>query len=443
MDQPSRQIADRYQVHLTDAWCQWFDGDADAIALPGEFRVPASAHSLLERSPQCIWPGLMLPDTIPVLSNEYGDWICVRVDEHNCFGELLHWYHGGGDWIPLGRSLAEAVLHDAVDSLRIRTSQVLRGATESQSLCRKQDFKQRVSQSILHDWLARQLDTRDLHMPVLNAIEQEEYLIALSLLLESGWATCAVLCDRMEIALQYPANSMANPSIAHRLGINWEPDFVRWLFDLSTIPQDAFQQIQEILHSSGLAATGWQQQDWNTAESLAHQVLNERWDLGWAVDIAGWAAQRRGDLLTAANIYFRGRHASAFSNQSVRMRTHWFDQQFGKFSLSQLWMVRDHLNVSDREDSYVQEVWQTPSRLLQRHVQDYWSAAGRELMRHGNFTDAYHAFYRAGWDLGAQRMTEYLDVLENLVQAAEAAGWKARSAVAATHLASLSKMLPK
>ncbi len=71
----------------------------------------------------------MLPDTLPLIGNEYGDWLCVRVDEDNRFGELVHWYHGGGDWIPVGKSIAEAVLHDIVDQFRPRKGQVLRGSS--------------------------------------------------------------------------------------------------------------------------------------------------------------------------------------------------------------------------------------------------------------------------------------------------------------------------
>ncbi len=442
MQLPSRQIADRYQIQLSAAWARWFDRDLDRLELPGEFRSPASADVLIEQVPACIWPGLMLPDTLPVLGNDYGDWICVRVGPDNQLGEMVHWYHGGGDWVPLGNCLGEAVLHDAIDSCRVRRGQVLRGANESHSHHHRQDLTPRLTKPEFIQWLGVQLAS-DAHRPILDAIAGGDFASGLQQMRSRGWAIDAVLCDQIEDLLQLPTGAIAKPSIAQRLGMNWEPDYVRWLFDLSGIPLDAFQQIVEWQHAAGEDSVVWSQQQWDAAEELAHTVLQRRSDLGWAVDIAGWAAQRRGDLRSAAMIYFRGRFASAFSNQSVRMRTHWFDQRFGKFSLAQLWHVRESLGVSDREDGYVQAVWQTPARLLQRQVFDYWMSAARDCMRQGLFADAYSAFYKAGWDLGAQRMTDYLDVLSGLSESAEAAGWIARSTLAATHLACLSKTLPK
>jgi hypothetical protein len=68
--------------------------------------------------------------------------------------------------------------------------------------------------------------------------------------------------------------------------------------------------------------------------------------------------------------------------------------------------------------------------------------AGKQAMNAGNFAMAYENFYRAGWDIGAQRMTDYLDVFAGLIESAQAAGWTARANVAATHLACLAKLLP-
>jgi hypothetical protein len=450
MGQPSQLIADRYRVDLPQAWCNWFDCDALQLELAGEFRTPAEFESLLEHAPKIVWPGLMLPDTLPILGNDYGDWMCVRVDQSNRFGELLHWYHGGGDWIPLGDRLAEAVLHDTMDQFRPRTRQVLRGAPEITSPDHQAEVLQRLSNPDLRRWLDVSLrpltgDPRSSsnHLQsILDALASRNHPASLQCMLDAGWARPASLCDRVEVALQEATHVIASPHLSKQLGINWEPEYVRWLFDTAQIPTDAMHQIQELLHSTGAHTGRVEQQDWAIAERMAQSVLTERSDLGWAFDIAGWAALRRGETAAAAQIFFQGRHASAFSDQSVRMRTHWFDQQFGKFSIAQLWSVRDKLSSIEREDVYLQTVWQTPSRLVQREVQLFWMAQGKEAMRVGRFEDAYFSYYQAGWDLGAQRMTDYLDILAALAESAEAAGWTARAAVAATHLACLSKSLP-
>ncbi len=450
MDQPSQHIADRYHVELDDAWRQWFDRDAKQVPLPGEFRESTQHSFLLDRAPTIIWPGLMLPDTLPLIGNEYGDWLCVRVNSSNRFDELVHWYHGGGDWIPVGRTIAEAVLHDIVDQFRPRVGQVLRGAAESTSPEHLSNVIQRLNEERLQRWLVASLDENpspslehsSTFREVLNALSTRSYLPAVQQLERAGWSVEAALCDQIEYALQVPIRSLASDEIPKRLGLNYEPDYVRWLFDAQQIPNNALHQIQEILHTLGIAPAEPRSQDWSEAERVALRLLDRRNDLAWAVDIAGWAAKRRGDLNVACAIYFNGRFASAFSNQSIRMRSHGFDQRFGKVALAELWNLRDHLSPSQRDDTYLQKVWQTPARTLQREIQEYWMTAAKEAMNAGNFTAAYESYYRAGWDIGAQRMTDYLDVFAGLIESSQAAGWPARAAVAETHLACLAKLLP-
>ena len=446
MDQPSQLIADRYHVGLSASWQRWFDFDSFHVPLAGAFRQATQHHCLLDRAPAIVWPGLMLPDTLPILGNEYGDWICVRVDEQNRLGELIHWYHGGGDWIPVGRTIAEAALHDAVDQLRPRSGQVLRGAVESTEPDHVNEVIQRLQAVPLQSWFTDSLghssfDDKWLRA-VMAAMVQNDYSAALKTMEESNWCTEATYCDRIEFALQQPIRSLSEAEIWKRLGMNYEPDFVRWLFDVEQIPYNALHQIQEIFHSLGHPPLQPQMQDWRAAEALALRVLARRNDLAWAVDIAGWAAQRRGDFASACRIYFNGRFASAFSNQSVRLRSHGFDSYFGKVALAELWKLREHLTTEQRDDSYVQQIWQTPSRMLQREVQNYWTTAGNQAMRDGHYAAAYGNYYRAGWDLGAQRMTDYVEILSRLVESADAAGWKSRAAVAATHLTCLAKLAP-
>ena len=446
MDQHSQQIADRYQVELSESWRDWFNHDSHQVSLAGEFRQTTQHEYLLDRAPAIIWPGLMLPDSLPIVGNEYGDWICVRVDEHSSFGELIHWYHGGGDWVPVGESIAEAALHDAVDQFRPRVGQVLRGAAESTSANHLQEVLSRLRDDRLQSWLRASLvqtaDQATALEQIVHSLAQSEYFSALKSLAAARWSWLATSCDEIEYRLQSSLRSLTSDEIWKRLGMNYEPDFVRWLFDLQRIPNEALHQIQEVLHALGRTPISVQLQDWQSAESLASQVLSQRADLAWAVDIAGWSAQRRGDFAGACQIYFSGRFASSFSNQSVRLRSHGFDSQFGKVALAELWNLRDHLTAEQRNDGYVQKVWQTPERLLQREIQEFWMQAGQNAMRDGQFAIAYENFYRAGWDLGAQRMTDYIDILGRLIECADAAGWNARAAVAATHLACLAKLTP-
>ena len=88
MSQSAQQIAQRNRLSLNDSWQAWFNNDCDDIALPGSFRAPLSIDRLLAEAPLEIWPGFMLPDTLPLISNRYGDWICVRVESDGSITRL-------------------------------------------------------------------------------------------------------------------------------------------------------------------------------------------------------------------------------------------------------------------------------------------------------------------------------------------------------------------
>ena len=64
-------------------------------------------------------------------------------------------------------------------------------------------------------------------------------------------------------------------------------------------------------------------QDWPAAEAEAIAVPERRGDLGWAFDIAGWAAERRGNRHLAVQRYLAGLQTSWFSDDALRFRTHW------------------------------------------------------------------------------------------------------------------------
>lgn len=118
------------------------------------------------------------------------------------------------------------------------------------------------------------------------------------------------------------------------------------------------------------------------------------------------------------------------------MRTHWFDQRHGKFSIAQLLSLTDHITSADQQDPYLSAVRQPTEKRL-RSVREYWQALGRQKMRQDAHAEAYACFYRAGWDMGAHRLSEYRPILESLIECAHAAGWSARAAIAETHLACL------
>ncbi len=442
VNQPSQQLAAHYQLRLSRAWQEWFDTEMHGTTLPGSFRTALTAQSLTADCPGEIWPGFMLPDTLPILGNEYGDWICARITENNELGELVHWYHGGGDWIPVGDRLAEAVLHDAVDQFRPLRSQMLRGAAETLEPKQRSRVLAALAEVPFVSWLERHLITTpaqtdsvaDTLTNIVSALSVGDYPSALTSLRDNRWSPDAVACDLIEEVLQRGPAELANPAIAQQLEMNWTPDYVRWLFDVATIPEEYQGRLGAL---AGISEESWPVQQWTQANDIAQEVLLRRSDLGWAFNIAGWHRQRVGDFAEASRVYFQGRYASAFSDQSVRLRTHWSDARYGKFSIAQLGLLAKHLSGSELDDIYLATIWQAPEKLRLTMVQELWMNEGRKLLAGDAPDQAYDCFYRAGWDLGVQRLSEYQRILELMIQSAQAAGWTARLSVAKTHLACL------
>lgn len=447
MGQPSQIIAARYHLRLSDAWKQWFDHDQYRIALPGEFRSPLTAQQLSSPAPAQIWAGFMLPDTLPLIGNQYGDWICVRVGPDGSLGELLHWYHGGGDWIPLGSDLAEVVVHDVVDHFRPIAGQMLRGAPESIEPQQRTRVLEAFAEPELRNWMSERLavssgqgssaigTVRGALSHLEQALTQGDYAGALQHMQACNWSPDAIACDRIQYVLQQSVTQLADPRLARALSVNWAPDYLLWLFDVATIPTAARERIDAL---TGLNSNWWEQQDWKLAGNLAGEVLLRRQDLGWAFNVAGWDHRRRGDVAEAAQIYFRGRHASAFSDQAVRMRTHWSDSRYGKFTIAQLSELADYLTPVQQADLYLQAAGQAGERPTIKRVQEFWLNESRRLREHQAFGESYDCLVRSGWDMGVDQLTDYQAILSQLVLAAGSAGWHARQAVAQTHLDRLS-----
>ncbi len=467
MGQPSQTIAARYHLRLSDAWKQWFDHDQFRIALPGGFRSPLTAQQLSAPAPAQIWAGFMLPDTLPLIGNQYGDWICVRVGPDGSLGELLHWYHGGGDWIPLGSDLAEVVVHDVVDHFRPIAGQMLRGAPESIEPQQRKRVLEAFAEPELRNWLCERLSVSATDgsaavatvsqalTHIEHALAQGNYSAALQHMQSCNWSPDAIACDRIQYLLQQSVAQLADPRLARALSVNWAPDYLSWLFDVAAIPSSARERITAL---TGLNSSWWEQQDWKLAGEVAGQVLLRRQDLGWAFNVAGWELRRRGDEAGAAQIFFRGRHASAFSDQAVRMRTHWSDSRYGKFTIAQLSELYAFLTPMQQADSYLQAAGGLGRRGASSHssvqpadsylqaagqgreqptikqVQKYWLDESRRLREQQAYAESYDCLVRSGWDMGVDQLADYQAILGELVLAAGSAGWDARQAVAQTHL---------
>ena len=109
----STEIENRYSLRLADDVRAWLDEQVWHESGGAEFCRAQTPEQLLDPPPGAIWAGFMLPDTLPIIGNDYGDWLCLRIAADGTVSELVQWSHGGGDWIPYGNSLAEGLLYDA------------------------------------------------------------------------------------------------------------------------------------------------------------------------------------------------------------------------------------------------------------------------------------------------------------------------------------------
>jgi hypothetical protein len=132
--------------------------------------------------------------------------------------------------------------------------------------------------------------------------------------------------------------------------------------------------------------------------------------------------------------------ASVFSDQSVRMRTHWFEDRFGKFAAAQLAELQDELPASIRSDDYLQVLLQNdPSTTVAQRVVEFWCEKAK---RSDSTSDAYACWLRAGWDVGCSQWNRFEEILTGLAESAKATNWQALAKLAESHLAALQLRQP-
>jgi hypothetical protein len=397
MDRPSDKLADRFGLKLEPAWKQWFDFQSRNLVLPGRFCHPVNIDELCQQSPQVLWPGFMQPDSLPLVGNDYGDWICARVTEDNRLGELIHWFHGGGDWIPVGHSIAEALLHDAIDQFRPIKKQMLRGAVESIPLKNDADCLQGSKQKTeFLRWLENSLSESNVKKQlgsILELTEPEDYPKALRNLIDDGLLVEACSCDLIE--------SIINKSL----------------------PNDKEQSIKNL-----------SSQEWSEIEWLCEKIIRMRSDIGWSFALHGMSCEFRFAHERAQSSWFQGRFASAFSDQSVRLQLHHFEKHYKKCCIAQLVSKPSQLPDKIRNDGYLEQFTSSDANCLNSTIQNFWRQQGCEAMNQERFAEAYQAFYRSGWDLGAEKLMAFHQILTDMREAAAQAGWVARSRVIQSYL---------
>jgi hypothetical protein len=378
----SSRLADKYQLELSDCLVDWLDSEQFLNHGFGEFSAPVHPADLLVDAPEPIWPALMSCDMIPMVGNDSGDYLCARVGPDNTITEFVHWYHGGGDWIPWGNRLQEAVVFDVLGT---RLPGPHHRHAVPAEVRAKADSTDKGDDRLLRWSLS--------HLPVEveNAIKENEKADCLAnTLLHNDVASTAVRFELVENAL-FPKSG---------------------------------------------------QQDFAKAESIALCTINERRNklesLSWTWNVAAIAAHHRGEVGLAIDRFGQALLCSNFSDQSIRLKHHWKHELNAKYASRQLaQLAPDHSFPGfDDQKRMLQQLYSASSvDDREQAVTDYWMARSLTMEQQGDFAAAYDCLVRAGWDLGAAPMQAYQGLLQNITRLADLGGQHARAAVAATHLA--------
>ena len=319
-------------------------------------------------------------DCLPILSNTAGDWLCVRIDANGFAAEIVHWYHGGGDWIPWGNQLAEAIAFDAIADRF--PSQNRRHAIPAESPRLNSDNASRTVDPITR-WAFN-------HLPatVVKAIESSiPFVTTADVFLENQVAEVATLCELSVSAL------------------------------LDSKPGNR-----------GAA--------WDQAAVHAKPVTDLSPELAWAWDTMGHAAERRGELKVARECYLKAIDCSAFTDQSIRLMTHATGDQAAKFAVARLLELDPELV---RSNSYLRMLCEVDERSRRMAVCQHWLTKGKLHFDDSDTRSAYNCFVAAGWDIGATPIETYATILDQVATAAGASDQSARGEVAMTHRRCLKK----
>ena len=349
-------------------------------------------------------------DFLPIVSNGLGDWLALRVKPNGTASEVVQWYHGGGDWISWGNSLAEALLFDAIH-LRL-PGPSRRHAIPAQTV-EAHDFAN-------NDWLRWALE----HLPEpITQITRDDLQgdSLASLMIENCVSEIGVRCELVQDALDESLSQILTPKVASEFEVDWNTA-VQWMFDVRRVPSAARDRFQ-----SKYNYTNDHAQNWPVAAQHARRVTEIASHCGWAWEILGYAQEVSGQTSQAVESYHRGATCSVFTDQAVRLRTHWTANQSLKFAAARLAEI-DPGSID--KSAYLQILCDGNEEASRVSVTKYWldQAANAE-----SGSEAVNHLMRAGWDVGAEPISTFSEILSKLVDATRESNQHGRSLVAQAH----------
>lgn len=365
---------DRLHLRLSSHDRAWFEGgwhDFDGQeSLYNEALEPAKT---LEEGAR--WGGMMLPDTLPLLANGLGDYLCARFTSEGTLSEIIEWHHEGGNWKHYGYSITEAILFDRLEYVAS------------------------------------------------NDIDSASSMYSSAEI--SPVAMMEMACKQaLRSPLQRACSIKGGGKLAELANVSWDL-FRTWLTDSLQMPEDKCARLAAALSMNPEEMI---RQDWDTAQAEAQAVLKVRPDLAWPYAVVGRALERHGQLVPAIDVYKAGAMAlgSSSSFTSTWMLTP--HRETGKF-------VVDRLALFSEFD-FEQDVREYVAAVLERKTRAFWLHRAKNATDRGDHAAAYQHLYAAGWDFLI--LNDIAEVLKALKTAAEGAGSPALAALAALRLSNAS-----
>jgi len=355
-------------------------------------------------------------DLIPLLGNGCGDWLCVRIDENSLASEVVQWYHGGGDWIPWGNDIAEAIIFNGcVDRISAGSRRhAIPAVAQRPTIKRDQDDE------LLH-WALNHTSGR-LGQDLNSDLDEQQ---TATVLLAAGVAEVAVHCELVLKALCYPDVDALTHALGRGVAGIRREQLTEWAFDTSRIPARYRSQIE-----AGESMFTIPEQDWGLASCHARAVTALAPELAWAWDIIGYSAERSGQMEQAVAAYANAARCSVFTDQSVRMNTHWASDDSSKFCVGRI----QHLSEATIADSEYLRVLSSVAYSSRRSViTEYWIEQAVAQLAADKIEAAHRSYMAAGWDLGAGPISVYGEIIDRVCETASNCGQHGRAAVAATH----------
>ena len=415
----SKQIAERYRCDLTPDLADWFDSEIWQETLAGEFLRPVPPSVLLQPDPEVIWPGLMVPDLIPLIGNDSGDWLGVRLTEGNQTGQIVYWYHGGGDWLPWGETLSEAVLFNTYSSTTYRFLAEAVGAEEQskRGSIRRNAFS--PSSDRTFRWAAEHYGVKFDQLPSPNLPEE----ISVNRLLSLGIAEVAIRFLKAQKLLRHWSRDQIVTTLEDGLE-DRSHQINRCLFDVDLVPESQLERLVELTGDRRV-------QRWSAVARHAEAVTTLAPEQAWAWQLLGYEAEKRGNTQQATAYYQQASKCSSFTDHTTAFGFHWTEPLAAKFSVARLVELK---SCGESDTAYVQSLTLPDIAARSEQIMEFWMSMSQHFDAADQFADATRCLFAAGWDISHRSMSDYRRVLALMSDRAGRCGQVARAEVAATHL---------